>query len=223
VSVDHDWLTIDSQVDFWLDTAQFERAYWLVQGLSGREFDSHQSETVQQALELYRGDLLEGWYEDWCLFERERLQRLYLALLGKLMVHCETHGQYELGLECGSRALQCDVAYERIHRRMMRLHYLAGDRTGALRQYQRCVAFLREELDVDPSPRTIRLHEQIRSGRPLASAPTRPERPATSNQKPLSASEAFKQLESLQTAFLELQWQFEEALEAFEVASSQRT
>jgi DNA-binding SARP family transcriptional activator len=222
LSVDRDWLYIDPGFGAWLDTAEFEGAYLLVQGVSGREFDRQQSETVQQAVELYRGDLLEGWYEDWCLFERERLQRLYLALLGKLMVYCEIQGEYELGLECGSRALQCDVAYERIHRRMMRLHYLAGDRTGALRQYQRCEAFLREELDVGPSPRTLFLHEQIRSGRPLPSNRTRPVRSTTSHQTLLSAPEALKQLEQLQTAFLELQCQFQEALEAFEVASSQQ-
>jgi DNA-binding SARP family transcriptional activator len=223
LSVDHDWLQIDAEVDMWLDTAEFERAYLLVQGLSGLDFDSQQSETVQQALELYRGDLLEGWYDDWCLFERERLQRLYLALLGKQMIYCEMHGEYELGLDCGNRALQCDVAYERIHRRMMRLHYLAGDRTGALRQYRRCVAFLREELDVEPSARTLSLYDQICSGRPLNFAPTKPQHSEISDQRLLSAPEALEQLEQLQTAFLELQGQFQEALEAFEIAASQGT
>jgi DNA-binding SARP family transcriptional activator len=223
LSVDRDWLHIDPEIDVWLDVAEFERAYLLVQGVSGRDFDGRQSESVRQALALYRGDLLEGWYEDWCLFERERLQRLYLALLGKLMVYCEVHAEYELGLECGSRALQCDVAYERIHRRMMRLHYLAGDRTGALRQYQRCVAFLREELDVEPSLRTVSLYQQIRSGRSLAPVGPIPEHSRISTQRQLSAPEALRQLEELQMAFLELQCQFQEALEAFEVASSRRS
>jgi DNA-binding SARP family transcriptional activator len=219
LSVDHDWLRIDREIDVWLDTAEFERAYLLVQGVSGSEFDRRQREAVQAALGLYRGDLLEGWYEDWCLFERERLQRLYLTLLGKLMVHCEMHGEYELGLECGSRALQCDVAHERIHRRMMRLHYLAGDRTGALRQYQRCVAFLREELDVEPSVRTLYLYDRIRSGRPLTLPGTAPKGPRVSDKRFVPASEALEQLEQLQMGFLELQCQLQEVLEAFEVGS----
>lgn len=222
LSVDQDWLGINPEVDVWLDTAELERTYLLVQGVSGREFDTRQSESVQRSLDLYRGDLLEGWYEDWCLFERERLQRLYLALLGKMMVYCEAYGKYELGLECGSRALQCDVAYERIHRRMMRLHYLAGDRTRALRQYQRCVTFLREELDVEPSLRTLSLYQQIRSGRFLTPVGAVPERSRISSQRLLSASEALRQLEDLQTAFLELQCQFQEALQALEIAAHPR-
>ena len=43
---------------------------------------------------VYRGDLLEGCYQDWCLFERERLQNAYLAMLDKLMVRC--HGDRRL-------------------------------------------------------------------------------------------------------------------------------
>ena len=44
----------------------------------------------------------------------------------------------------------------------MRLYYLAGDRTAALRQYQQCAAALDEELGVRPAQRTVRLYEQIR-------------------------------------------------------------
>ena len=34
---------------------------------------------------LYRGDLLTGWYQDWCLIERERYQCMFVSLLDKLM------------------------------------------------------------------------------------------------------------------------------------------
>jgi hypothetical protein len=42
------------------------------------------------------------------------------------------------------------------------LHYLAGDRTGALRQYEHCIAALKEELGVNPSRHTVALCEQMR-------------------------------------------------------------
>jgi DNA-binding SARP family transcriptional activator len=44
----------------------------------------------------------------------------------------------------------------------MRIHYRSGDRTAALRQYQRCSDALREELDVAPSARTHELYRRIR-------------------------------------------------------------
>jgi DNA-binding SARP family transcriptional activator len=221
--VDHDWLRIHPDADLWLDTQELEHAYLLVKGIPGAELDSQRAQAVQQALDLYRGDLLEGWYEEWCLFERERLQGLHLALLGKQMIHYEVHGDYERGLDCGHRALQCDVAHERIHRRMMRLRYRAGDRTGAVRQYQRCVAFLRDELEVEPAAQTVALYERIRAGRPLTPrrAPSGPS-PKTSNQRLLSPPQALKRLEQLQIACSELQYQLQETMETFQAVLDQR-
>jgi two-component SAPR family response regulator len=91
---------------------------------------------------LYHGDLLEDWFQDWCLYERERLQNIYLAALDKLMDYCEASRDYDAGLAYGTRILRHDLARERTHRRLMRLYYLAGDRTSALRQYDRCVQIL---------------------------------------------------------------------------------
>ena len=58
--------------------------------------------------------------------------------------------------------LRYDRARERTHRQLMRLLYMSGDRTGALRQYERCVSALREELGVQPDKLTLALYEEIR-------------------------------------------------------------
>lgn len=218
LSSDPDWLRLNPEAHVWIDVKELEHAYARTQGVSGSRFDSGGAQAVQRALDLYRGDLLEGWYEEWCLFERERLQGMHLALLGKQMTYYEAHRNYELGLDCGIRALRCDVAYERIHRHMMRLRYLAGDRTGALRQYQRCVAFLRQELEVEPSARTMALYERIRADVPLIPRGERRERdldPET--EDPVTQTEALEQLEQLRMASLQLQRQLQDTIEAFQV------
>jgi DNA-binding SARP family transcriptional activator len=112
-------------------------------------------------VQLYGGDLLEGWYQDWCLYERERLQNIWLAILEKLMAYSESHDAYEEGMVYGRCVLRFDRAHERTHRRMMRMQYLAGDRTAALRQYERCRTALDEELGVEPAKRTEMLYQQI--------------------------------------------------------------
>jgi DNA-binding SARP family transcriptional activator len=160
-----EWVQLNQKADFWLDVLLLEQVFALVQGVAGSTLDAPCAETLQRAVDLYRGDLLEGWYQDWCLYERERLQHMYLAMLDKLMGYCEAHGQYEAGLAYGTQILRYDRARERTHRLLMRLHYLNQDRTAALRQFKRCVAALREELDVEPARRTIALCQQIRSDR----------------------------------------------------------
>lgn len=156
------WLQINPDTHFWLDVAIFEQIFALVQGIPGKELDDERARSLQGGVHLYRGDLLEGYYQDWCLYERERLQQLYLVMLDKLMGYCEARRSYEAGLDYGARILSYDRARERTHQQLMRLHYLAGDRAAALRQYERCIAILREELDVEPARGTVALYEQIR-------------------------------------------------------------
>ena len=162
--VDSDWIQINPNVEYWLDTEEFKIAYAQSQGVAGSALTPTDALKLMEAVTLYQGDLLENFYQDWCLFERERLQNLYLTILHKLMVFCEFSQQYEAGILYGMKMLQCDQAREQTHRRLMRMRFLAGDRTGALRQFDRCVAFLRQELNVDPAQRTLDLVQQIRQG-----------------------------------------------------------
>lgn len=161
ILIEPDWIRIAPQANLWLDVAVFEDAFALAQGIPGHDLDAKVAETLERTVALYREDLLEGWYPDWCLYERERLQNIWLAIVDKLMDYCEVKGSFELGLAYGARILRKDRARERTHRRLMRLAYLAGDRTGALRQYQRCVLALEEELGVKPAKRTEDLYRAI--------------------------------------------------------------
>lgn len=195
LTVEHDWVQLNSQEGVWLDVAAFEQAFAAAEG-SGGDFSDRATELVQDAVRLYRGDLLEGWYQDWCLYERERLQNIYLLMLDKLMNHCEARRKFELGLLYGSLILRHDRARERTHRQMMSLQYHSGDRTAALRQYERCAAALEEELGVKPDGRTAALYQQIRDGKVEEA---RPEGAAA------SLSELLGQLRQIQTLLADVQ------------------
>lgn len=188
---DPDWLQVNGEADVWLDVAQFECAYRLAEDTAGEEMEPTTAARVEAAVELYRGDLLEGWYQEWVLFERERLERMYLSLLDKLISHCAAHGRYEAGISYGMRALRHDPARERTHRRLMRLHALAGNRSEALHQYAVCVDTLRRELDVAPSERTNALYHNILTAgdEPETAAPAPAERlrPLPGNNSTLPA------------------------------------
>lgn len=188
--VDGEWLQINPDFRFWLDIDLFEQTFRHTQGIRGKELEERQATRIEDAVNTYQGDLLEGWYQDWCLYERERLQYLYLAMLDKLMDRCEAREYYEHGLMFGERILQYDRARERTHRRLMRLYYLAGDRTSALRQYRKCVTVLKEELDVEPANSTRLLYEMIRADKleDLTSLPqTHPTRMEKTEKEPLKA------------------------------------
>lgn len=217
VAIDSDWVSITPSLNFWLDVQVFDEALLLARGIPGQALDLARAQALKNAAQLYCGDLLEGCYQDWCLYERERLQNAYLDLLDKLMEYAETRAEYEEGLEYGAKILRCDHARERTHYRLMRLYYLANDRAGALRQYQRCVAALDQELGVKPSQRTINLCEQIQADRVAVIAGTvdTSSGPAT---HPESVSYLLDHLKTLRAKLAGLQYQVDQELRALEDA-----
>jgi DNA-binding SARP family transcriptional activator len=165
LTVDNESVGLSRDVQLGLDVALFKGSADGVEGVAGRALSSEQFAKLEQAVKIYRADLLEGWYYDWCIYEREYLQRLFIILLDKLIGYCQEHQHYEIGIQYGERILRYDVAHERTHRKLIYLHHLAGDRTGAIRQYHRCRDALLEELGVEPARSTTELYEQIRADR----------------------------------------------------------
>jgi DNA-binding SARP family transcriptional activator len=162
--VEDHWVQLNTRAEIWLDVAVLEETFGALKDKPGWGLNADEKDELQVAVQAYEGELLEGSYQDWCLFERERLQNIYLAMLYKLMRYCEAHYEYEAGQLFGTRILNYDRASERTHQRLMQLQYMAGDRTAALRQYERCVIALEEDLGVKPDKRTVALYEKIRSG-----------------------------------------------------------
>jgi len=201
LAADANWVSIDPYADLWLDTAIFEQACDRVKGVPGNSIDPPRAENLHEAISLYRGELLEGCYHDWCLLERERFRNMYLMTLDKLMVYHEASGEYEAAIGFGNRALAEDPAHESTHRRMMRLYCLAGDRTAALRQYERCEATLYSELSAEPAASTVALYEQIRRGQ---------------KEQLLGGTQIVSHLKRLQTMVEEIQAQLSSDIRALE-------
>jgi len=204
--VNAEWLQVNPTSEFWLDVAVFEDSFKQTRRTLGRDLSEKQAQTIQNAAAVYRGELLDSWYQDWCLYERERLEHQFLAMLDKLMEYCEVHEQYEEGLLYGEKILRYDRAREHTHRQLMRLYYLSGDRTAALRQYQKCVKILRNELEVEPTQHTRKCFEMIRDDKleNTKSSSNNIENRAITTREKSSVTE-FSHLDTLQEDLIKIQ------------------
>ena len=115
---------------------------------------------LREAVELYTDDLLVEFDDEWAMIERERLRQLFVEALDRLIELLEEARDYRTALSHAQRLLRADPLREESYRRLMRLHALSGDRAGALRVYQTCVAVLKQELDTDASQTTREVFEQ---------------------------------------------------------------
>jgi DNA-binding SARP family transcriptional activator len=140
VEVERRTLRWRADAPLWLDVTAFEQA--VAQG------------RLEDAVELYGGELLEGSYDDWVLEERERLQQLHREALERLAVRMEEAGRWADAIRYGERLLRQDPLREATYRLLMRVYRAAGDAARALRVYHECAAVLRRELGIAPSPAT---------------------------------------------------------------------
>jgi DNA-binding SARP family transcriptional activator len=100
---------------------------------------------------LLDGELLPGWYDDWVLFERERLRQLRLHALEALALGLAATGRYGEAIEVGLAAVRVEPLRESAHRAVVRVHLAEGNVAEALRQYELCRRLFRVELGLEPS------------------------------------------------------------------------
>lgn len=220
LDVEGDFISWHAKADIWVDVFQFEKTFAAAQLTAGRDLSREHAADLHHAVVLYEGDLMEGWYQDWCLFHRERLQSNYLVMLEKLMDYSERHREYDAGLAYGERLLNRDKVRERSYIRMMRMHYLAGDRAGAIRQFQRCSDALRQELGIGPSRRTREVYERIHADQ--LDDPPVPAHVATSGESP-AVSSLMPGLRELKSQLLNLQHQVQSQIRTIDEAMACRS
>nr|MBC7243856.1 AAA family ATPase [Chloroflexota bacterium] len=143
-----------AQGNLWLDVDECESA-----------LGANDLFTLQRGITLYRGDFLDGFYDDWVINERYRLQSLFLEGLSRLIAGYEAVGNHRAALATALRLLECDPLREDAHRAAMRAYCQLGQRNAALQQYARCRAIVREEIDVEPTAETTELYQRILDGR----------------------------------------------------------
>ena len=161
VSTDAGEIGFNWECNFWLDVQLFER--WLIPILRKPpdEATAGEAAQVEQSLALYRGDLLEGVYDDWALIERERLHFLHLRALTFLMDYYASNGVFERSMEYARTIIKIDPLREDTHRNLMRFHLSLGQRALAVEQYRICANILDRELGVSPMKETERLYQEI--------------------------------------------------------------
>ncbi len=153
--------------------------------MSGRATNDSSATKIaayHDALTLYGGDLLPGFYDEWILVERERLRTLFAGALTRLAELYEAQRAYADALACAQRLLSQDSLQESSHRLLMRLHLLNDDRAAALRVYHTCATLLRDELGVNPSPATEELYQRLLW---LEDQPQTPVQPLAATAAPL--------------------------------------
>lgn len=150
---------------YWVDVNEFQQA--------GASLDM-----LGQAVELYRGDLALGVYDDdFVMARREALRNRYLDFLKKLAEDYFKRGELVRALEWVRRLIALEPWDEETVRLKMTLEAQTGNRAAALATYQTLARELERELHTQPMPETMALYSDILHNR--LARPALPQKAAT--------------------------------------------
>jgi len=164
-----DWITltndryrVDPAVVAEFDVAEFEREVVAARRALERREDGAAA-ALERALARFRGDFLDGEPAgDWHLEHRDRLQRLFADALMELAGRLAADDRHAKAADAYRRVLARDDLNEDATRALMRCLVRLGERSQALRVYQRFSERLRKELDAEPDEETRELCDEIR-------------------------------------------------------------
>ncbi len=125
---------------------------------------SNDAARLEEAVALYRGDLLPELYDEWLDGFRERFRNIYLTVLTQLVSRLRKRGDLTRAIEMARKILEVDPWREDVVRRVVALRYEFGDAAGAISEYRQFAARLRDEMGVDPMPETVAVAERVAKG-----------------------------------------------------------
>ena len=145
-------IAFDATADYWLD----------VQVLA-RKVEAHTATAdLIEAVSVYGGELLPGFYDEWALLERERLQVAFEHKMSLLLDRLVEAQRWDDVLDWGERWITLSHAPEAAYRALIMAYGTRGDISNAAAVYQRCEEALRRDLGVEPSPQTRAALERVK-------------------------------------------------------------
>jgi DNA-binding SARP family transcriptional activator len=141
-----------------IDAVQFST---LLEQASKTSDPSARIELLTEAVDLYQGELLPGFYLDHIVAERNRLSLVYRAALGQLVRLLEENGERERAIDVAGRALVVEPLNEEVHCDLMRLYSALGQPSAVTRQFRKLEEILGEELGEAPAEATRQRYDEL--------------------------------------------------------------
>jgi LuxR family maltose regulon positive regulatory protein len=152
---------LNAEFSYRIDTDQFDRL--IADGEAARrerDFDRC-IRSYEEAIGLYRGEFMQGSYDDWVEDQRSYYREQYLRMLGSLAAVAEEKQEFARAMDLGQRILRDDPFREDIHCLVMRAQAALGNRVAVKEQYEALRSLLQKELGVEPAMQTQKVYKDL--------------------------------------------------------------
>jgi LuxR family maltose regulon positive regulatory protein len=154
---------LNQNFSYLIDTAEFDRL--LTEGEAARRARDFESciNLYESAVALYRGEFMQGSYDDWVEEQRTYYREQYLRMLESLAAVAQKMEDWQRSLDLAQHILREDPFREDIHCMIMRAFSATGNRAAVKEQYEHLRRLLQKELGVEPVAETRKVYKELMS------------------------------------------------------------
>jgi len=152
---------LNPEFSYRIDTEEFDRL--ISDGEAARrerDFDRCIG-CYERAVALYRGEFMQGSYEDWVDEQRSYYREQYLRMLESLAAVAEKKADWLRSMDLAQKILHEDPFREDIHCMVMRSQAALGNRVAVKEQYETLRGLLQKELGVEPAMQTQKTYHDL--------------------------------------------------------------
>lgn len=131
--------------------------HWLDLGLLEDKAD----QDLEAEVSVYEGELLPGFYEDWILLERDRLNAAYERKMQHFLTQLVNEQRWQDAVEWAERWIAQGHVPEAAYRTLLFAHAAMGEISKVEAVFQRCLEALRDQIGVEPSKETQDLYQSL--------------------------------------------------------------
>jgi DNA-binding SARP family transcriptional activator len=127
-----------------------------------RENDAKELRTnLESAYGLYRGEFMDGSYEDWAEEQRHFYREQFSRVLNGLAKLSVAEKRWADALKFANEILKIDPYREDLHRLVLKVLAAQSKTTAVKKHYEDMQTLLKSELGIDPAPETRRLFQEL--------------------------------------------------------------
>jgi len=157
---DSDYL-LNQEFPYRIDTEEFDRLVAEAETAKRAGDTSRYLSLFEDALALYRGDFMQGSYDEWVEEQRAYYREQHLRMLEVLAVAAQKSEDWSRSLQLAQQILGDDQFREDVHCMIMRAHAALGNRAAVKDQYEHLRRVLRKELGVEPAAETQKIFKSL--------------------------------------------------------------
>jgi two-component SAPR family response regulator len=152
---------LNPEFSYRIDIEEFDRL--VAEGDQARRQRDADSfvKAYESAVALYRGEFMQGCYDEWAEEQRSYYREQILRMLEILAAAAQKAEDWSRSLQLAQQILREDPFREDVHCMIMRSHAAQSNRVAVREQYESLRRLLRKELGVEPAPETQRVYKSL--------------------------------------------------------------